>query len=387
MDAVVLGACGAVGREVSARLVEEPSFERVTLVDLDLPRLRRLARDLPGRVGVRRADASEPTALRAAIRKAGVVVNCTTYHLGVQVLRGAIAESVDYLDLGGLYNTPRQLKMHQAARRAGVRAVIGCGATPGLSNVLVRRAVDRLDLVREVHISFASHRDIAPSPGLLDTLLDEFRPGIPRFTFRAGRLRQVRPFEGARRVRFARPVGEQDVYYVPHSETFTLPRSLGPDLQEVSVRGTWRPADMDALAILARLGLTSDRPVRVDGSLVRPVDLLRAVLLAAPPAEPEAPCAFFLDVEVHGSRRGERSVIRQRTSHPVEWGSSATGRMTAIPAVVAAIMMARGEVAGPGVVPPEAAFDAERFVRAVRHAGVRVATTVRPEDGTRASGD
>lgn len=381
MDAVVLGACGSVGREVAAGLVEAPSFDRVTLVDLDLPRLRRLARGLGGRVGLRRADASSPRALRAAIRNAGVVVNCTTYHLGLEVLRGAIAESVDYVDLGGLYNTPGQLKMHQAARRAGVRAVIGCGATPGLSNVLVRRAADRLDRVREVHISFASHRDMAPSPGLLDTLLDEFRPGIPRYTFRAGRMRKVRPFEGVRRVRFARPVGEQDVYYVPHSETYTLPRSLGPDVQEVSVRGTWRPADMDALATLARLGLTSDRPVRVDGSLVRPVDLLRAVLLADPPAEPAAPCAFFLDVEVRGSRGGKGAVVRQRTSHPVDWGPSATGRMTAIPAVVAAIMVAGDEVTGPGVVPPEAAFDAERFVRAVRHAGVRVATTVRPEQG------
>jgi lysine 6-dehydrogenase len=383
MEAVVLGACGSVGREVASRLVEEPDFERVTLVDLELPQLRRLARDLGGRVGVRRADASDPSALREAIRNAGVLLNCTTYHLGLQVLRGAIAESVDYVDLGGLYNTPRQLKMHQAARRMGVRAVIGCGATPGLSNVLVRRAAQRLDRVREAHISFASHRDIAPSPGLLDTLLDEFRPGIPRFIFRAGRMRKVRPFEGARRVRFARPVGEQDVYYVPHSETYTLPRSLGPDLREVSVRGTWRPADMQALATLARLGLTSDRPVRVDGSLVRPVGLLRAVLLADPPAEPGAPCAFFLDVEVHGTRKGRRAVIHQRTSHPLDWGSGATGRMTAIPAVVAAIMLARGQVAGPGVVPPEEAFDAEGFVRAVRRADVKVATTVRSVDGTR----
>jgi saccharopine dehydrogenase-like NADP-dependent oxidoreductase len=57
--------------------------------------------------------------------------------------------------------------------------------------------------------------------------------------------------------------------------------------------------------------------------------------------------------------------------------------MTAIPAVVAAIMLARGQVAGPGVVPPEEAFDAEGFVRAVRRAGVKVATTVRSVDGTR----
>jgi lysine 6-dehydrogenase len=381
MDAVIIGACGAVGREVSSRLAAEPGVDRLTLVDLDAGGLRRLARGLDGTVQTRRADASDRAELREVVRGAGVLVNCTTYHLGVPALRAAIAERVDYVDLGGLYNTPRQLELDERARRAGIRAIIGCGATPGLSNVLVRRAADLLDRVEEVHISFASHRDMAASPGLLDTLLDEFRPGVPRFTWRDGRLREVQPFDGARRVRFAPPVGMQDVYFVPHSETYTLPRSLGAGLREVSVRGTWRPSDMRALGTLARLGLTSDRPLRVDGALVRPLDVLRAVLLSDPPAEPGAPCAFFLQVEVKGRRGDETVVIRHRTSHPMEWGASATGRMTAVPAAVATGMLASGEVRGTGVLPPERAFEPGPFLRAVRRAGVRVTTSTRAEDG------
>jgi saccharopine dehydrogenase-like NADP-dependent oxidoreductase len=381
MDAVILGACGAVGREVSSRLATEPGIDRLMLVDLDVDGLRRLARRLDGRVGIRRADASDRGELREVVRGAGVLVNCTTYRLGVPALRAAIAERVDYVDLGGLYNTPRQLELDERARRAGIRAVIGCGATPGLSNVLVRRAADLLDRVEEVHISFASHRDMAASPGLLDTLLDEFRPGVPRFTWRDGRLREVEPFDGARRVRFAPPVGLQDVYFVPHSETYTLPRSLGAGLREVSVRGTWRPSDMRALGTLARLGLTSDRPLRVDGVLVRPLDVLRAVLLSDPPAEPGAPCAFFLDIEVKGRRGDETVVVRHRTSHPMEWGVSATGQMTAVPAAVATGMLASGKVRGTGVLPPERAFEPGPFLRAVRRAGVRVTTSTRAEDG------
>jgi lysine 6-dehydrogenase len=378
MRAVILGACGAVGREVAAGLGRSPTFERVVLADLDARRLREVARTVDGDVETRRVDASDGSALRAALRGGGVLVNCTTYHLGVQILRAAIAEGIDYLDLGGLYNTPRQLDLGERARRHGIRAVIGCGATPGLSNVLARRGADRLGVARQVHISFASHRDLVASPGLLDTLLDEFRPGVARFTWRNGRLHEVRPFDGGRRVRFPPPLGVQEVFYVPHSETYTLPRSLGHGLREVAVRGTWRPAHMRTLRALSELGLTSDRPIRVNGQAVRPLDVLRALLLADPPTDPGAPWAFFLHVEVVGEREGRPATVVSRASHPASWGSHATARMTAVPALAGAELLARGEVAEPGVLPPEAAFPPERFLRLVRKGGVRITTSSRP---------
>jgi saccharopine dehydrogenase (NAD+, L-lysine-forming) len=377
MRVVVVGACGAVGREVSRGLAAAGAFDRIVLADLDGTALRALAPALDGPVRAQRVDASDPRALRAVIRGAQIFVNCTSYRLGVPALRAAIAERVSYLDLGGLYNTPRQLELADRARRAGVTAVIGCGATPGLTNVLVRRAADRLDDTRDVHISFASHRDLAPSAGLLDTLLDEFRPGIPRYTWVDGRMREVAPFEGARRVRFAEPVGVQEVYYVPHSETYTLPRTIGNGLRTVAVRGTWRPADMRILEALSRFGLTRDRPVRVGRVSVRPIDVLRTLLLQAPPVEPGAACAFFLHVEVAGRWRGKDTVIRARATHPVSWGPAATGRMTAAATVAGALLLARG-IDRPGVRAPEEAFDPEEFLRLVGRAGVRITTSVRP---------
>jgi lysine 6-dehydrogenase len=321
-------------------------------------------------------DATDDRGLRAAIRASALLLNCTTYVLGIPILRAAIRERVDYLDLGGLYNTPRQLALDPAARRAGVRAVIGCGATPGLSNVLARRATDLLDEAREVHVSFASHRDLAPSPGLLDTILDEFRPGVPRYTWRRGALVAVAPFEGARRVRFPPPLGDQEVYYVPHSETYTLPRFLGRGLREVAVRGTWRPADMRTLRSLADIGMTSDRSLRVNGVRVRPLDVLRTLLLNDPPSVPGAPWAFWLDVEVAGVRDGRSLALRHRATHPLSWGTDATGRMTALPAVVGARLLAEGQ-GEPGVRPPEAMFEAERFLREVRRGGIRITRTSR----------
>src|SRR6266581_2785811 len=188
--------------------------------------------------------------------------------------RAAIQARVSYLDLGGLFNTPRQLQLDEAARQAGVTLCLGCGATPGVTNLMVRRAADQMDRVEEVFIAFASFRSIAPSPGLLDTVLDEFSPGSQRFFWQEGQFVEVPLFSGTRRVRFAEPVGEIETYYVPHSETHTIHRFLGKGVRRVDVRGTWRPEIMRALRTFANLGLTGETTVDLDGQTISTRKLL-----------------------------------------------------------------------------------------------------------------
>lgn len=372
MRAVVVGAAGMVGHEAAAALIRRAAFDEVTLVDRSAAALRaRFGSRAPG-VRYRGIDVTDAAALREVLRGADVMVNCTTYHLGIAMLRAAIAARTSYVDLGGLYNTPRQLALDDRARRAGITAVIGCGATPGITNVMVRAAADRLDRVATVALAFASFRDLAPSPGLLDTILDEFRPGVARFIWRRGALEPVEPFSGARAVRFPPPLGRLEVFYVPHSETHTLPRSLGDGLQEVSVRGTWRPEDMARLRAVMALGLTSDEPVAHDGTRIVPLRALRSVLLARPPKGPPEPKAFFLWAEVAGARDGRPATIVSTASHPLDWGDAATGRMTAIPAAIGAELVARGAVRATGVCAPEVAFEPEGFLRALAAEGIVV---------------
>jgi saccharopine dehydrogenase-like NADP-dependent oxidoreductase len=357
---------------VSEVLARRGRFKELVLTDLHIGQLRRAASSMQGsNVRARRLDALDREEARDVLRDASVMVNCTTYHLGLRLLRTAIALGVNYVDLGGLYNTPRQLELDARAKKAGVVAVIGCGATPGLTNVMARLACESLDRPREVNISFASHRDLVPSPGLLDTILDEFRPGVARYYWERGRLVDTQPFSGARDVRFPPPLGTQTVYFVPHSETHTLPRALR-GLEMVAVRGTWRAEDMALLRVLSELGLTSENHVRVDGRSVRPIDVLRALLLERRPDGGSKPWAFFLDVEVVGDLSGRRKVIAFQAAHPIGWGRNSTARMTALPAAISAELVAAGAHSGEGVMAPEAAFDPSGFARALRAEGIRI---------------
>lgn len=382
MRAVILGGCGSMGSEATRDLATTGDFDEITIADLNKEKAQALADSLnisTGRAHMRAAyvDASDEDALVALIRGHDVVVNTMTYHFGLQATRAAIRAGISYLDLGGLHNTPKQLALDHEARAAGVSIILGCGATPGVTNVLARRGADELDTVEAIHIAFASHRSIAPSPGLLDTILDEFSPEASRFYYEDGRLIEVQPFDGAQFITFQLPVGNQEVYFVPHSETHTLPRFIGKGLRRVDVRGAWRPETMQALRLFLNYRLITSDAVLVNSTKLYAREFLRAHLLqveANGNARDEGDWAFLLYVEVKGTRAGREAYRRYRTSHPgmSDWGQQATAKMTGIPVSIGAQLLAHGEVHDRGVMAPEAAFEPARFIAELARRGIRV---------------
>jgi lysine 6-dehydrogenase len=121
---------------------------------------------------------------------------------------------------------------------------------------------------------------------------------------------------------------------------------------------------MQALRVFAEYGLTGDRPVRFQEREVQPKEFLRAhILQHAADVGGVGEWAFLLNVEVVGQRDGGRVRCEYRSSHPLrsEWGTSATARVTGIPASIGAQKLARGEAKRTGVVAPEVCFEPAPF--------------------------
>jgi saccharopine dehydrogenase (NAD+, L-lysine-forming) len=382
MRAAIIGGCGAMGSETTRDLALTSEFDEITIADLNIERSQELANELNalngrGNVRARQVDGSDEDALVDVMRGQDVVANTMTYHFGLHATRAAIQAGANYVDLGGLHNTPRQLELDAQAREAGVSIVLGCGATPGVTNILAQRGASELDTVDAIHIAFASHRSIAPSPGLLDTVIDEFSPEASRFYWDQGRLVEVQPFDGARVISFMPPVGQQEVYFVPHSETHTLSRFIGKGLKRVDVRGAWRPEIMQALRLFLNYRFITSDSVQINGATIRSKDFLRAHLLeqaANGRAIDEGDWAFLLHVEVEGTREGRAAKRAYRTTHPnmATWGRLATAKMTGIPASIGAQLLARGAVQRKGVMAPEVAFDPAQFIQQLGERGIFV---------------
>src|SRR5229473_2317273 len=294
--ALVLGGAGAMGREAVRDLALTSDFDEIVVADREEPSALRLVDELKDRrLSALRVDVTRRDDVEQLMHRADVVANCTTYHHGLELVRSAIRCRRPYVDLGGLFNTPRQLELGPEAEGAGVRVL-------------------------------------------------EFLP----------------------------PVGALETYFVPHSESHTVPRFLTRHPNHVSVRGSWHPEIMKAMRVFLDYGLTSEEAFAVDGTVMSPRTFLRAHLLHRPPAL-DSPVAFFLRVDVTGERDQKSKAISYRSAHPTDWGLAGTARMTGVPMSIALQALARGEVARAGVMGPEAAFTPEPFFRRLAERGVVVA--------------
>lgn len=356
---LVLGGCGAMGNASTRDLAETSDFQRITIADLDLQKAQTLADELGGgRVGALSVDVTDKDSLSKAFSDYDIVLNCTSYAFGLGITEAAIAAGKPLLDLGGLYNTPKQLAMTEVAKEKGVTVVLGMGATPGVTNLMAKAGSTRMNEVDSIHVHFATYRSIAPSPGLLQTVLDEFSPSTKRFYWERGELVELAPFQGEKEVTFDAPIGRISTWFVPHSETHTLPRFI-PGVKRVDVRGTWRPEIMHALKHYNEVGLLDTDPING----VAPKDVLRDLFLKNGDWPGPGEWCFYVNVEVKGRNEHSEVTATYNLSHPPtsEWGESATGKVTGIPASIGAQMIAQGQVLSPGVLGPEAAFDPWSF--------------------------
>jgi saccharopine dehydrogenase-like NADP-dependent oxidoreductase len=234
MRVLSLGGAGAVCRYATRDLAEFSAFDQIVVGDKDLAAARRLAAEIGNpRVTALEVDAEDYDGLVRAFQGFDVILNGLPWKYDTAITRACVEAGVNGLDVSSAED---QWGYDAAAREKGIVFVPGVGATPGITNAMARRAADQLDEVDEIQVHFAAFRCLAPSPGLLTTLLWEFHPRTEsRLYYKDGEFHWVGPFEGLKKVRFPGPIGEQETCYIPHPETRTLPHSLGA--RAVSVHG------------------------------------------------------------------------------------------------------------------------------------------------------
>jgi len=209
---------------------------------------------------------------------------------------------------------------------------------------------------------------------LLITFLWEFHPEIEeRLYYKDGEFHLAGPFEGLKTVNFPGPIGEQEVCYIPHPETRTMPKSLGA--KAVSVHGCFPPHAMRLARALLEAGFYNEEKLTVKGIETTAFEMVYELLLQLPKSKETPLWAYGLVVEVYGKRDGRNVKIKLWNRHPSmgEWGGKAAYyKNIAIPLSIGVQMIARGDVKARGVVPPETAIDPDIFFAELRRRGIEI---------------
>jgi saccharopine dehydrogenase-like NADP-dependent oxidoreductase len=384
----IVGA-GAMGAYVAREIVRSAPGTELTIVDADGERAARLAALCAQPASAAQAcDAADVGALAAALRGCTVVANAAQYEINLEVMQAALSAGAHYLDLGGMFHmTRRQLALGPEFERAGLTAILGIGAAPGLSNVLARHACQALERVESIAASFAAAAPDAPPseifvpPYSIRTIMQEFCEDSMQFL--EGEITAQPPLAGRRTIEFPAPIGAVNCVYTLHSEPATLPLTFrDKGVREVTWRLGLPPALEAQVAAFAAAGLGRSRPLAVAGTSIAPVEFLAACIDDHARGQRRDGARYL---EFGCVRVEARGVIGERATEVAidclyrDEGAppEVAGIMTGTPAAIAALMLARGEAARPGAHGAEAVVPSESMIRELRQRAFSIVRTVR----------
>ena len=107
------------------------------------------------KISVVRLDAGDVEDIQEAAQGVDAVINLTVLRFNPNIMQAALNSGAHYVDTATdepiwsqlLKGEP--LYLDQEFKDTGLTALIGCGATPGITNVLARYACDKLDAMFE----------------------------------------------------------------------------------------------------------------------------------------------------------------------------------------------------------------------------------------------
>jgi len=397
MKFLVIGA-GMMARAVAFDFVRQKDVLEVKVVDIDSGRLRSIQRVLRSRkLETVRADANDRRRMTELMKPCDVAVSCVPYFFNLELTRAAIAARTHFCDLGGNNEVVRrQLALSAQARKAGVTVVPDCGLAPGMVSILAADGFSRLERIDAIHIRVGG-LPRKPRPPLdyalvfsANGLVNEYTE--PCLVLRNGRLAWREPLADVEELTFPKPFGQLEAFNTSGGSS-TLPYTYRGRVKTLDYKTIRYPGHCTKFRLLFDLGLTSLKPVEVDGRRVIPRHLLIQRLESVLPWEKDDAVLMRVEVEGKGSRdrgmaaaapvrqckgsSGGRKRGRKIRYDLVDYADRRSGltammRTTGFSASIVALMLGRGQVECNGAFTGENCVPSAVYIRELRERGLHL---------------
>lgn len=375
MRVLALGGCGQEGKNAVQDLLERsPDVTEIVIADLNGPRAAELADKYGSRTRALQLDVNDKPALIAAMQASDVVSSFVGpyYRFGPQILEASIEAGRNFVDIcDDPEATLAELELDGAAKAAGISAVIGMGASPGMFNVVAAYGAQFLDSVEDIElewcVSVTDFEDTGVSAAM-SHVFHMINGDHPQFI--DGEMVSLPAMSGEKKIWY--PLfGDTIGYYVGHPEPLTLPRYF-PGLRNATNRGAIPGLD-DLLRAFRMTGLASDTPITLAGGTIRPRDMASALLATASlgdEADLPPPNAGGRII-VRGKKDGHFQERQYLILHPLNMGPN-----TGFSAAIGIAMMGRGQITTKGAFAPEGGVDPNIFMSELNRRDYRWEETV-----------
>ena len=229
MKVIILGACGGMGRHVSKSISSFPEIDNLTIADLNLKDAELLASQLGPHIKGIKVDINDTQSLLSILSAYDIVLNTVGpfFKFGYQVLKTSLEANCHYMDICDDWEpTEKMLELNNFAKEKNLLAILGLGASPGITNLLGRIAIDHLDMVHTIYTGWNLEEAQPESVSSQKETNAAMIHGIEQITgkikvFKDGKFQMVNPLK---ELEVSYPnIGNFSAFIFGHPEAITFP--------------------------------------------------------------------------------------------------------------------------------------------------------------------
>lgn len=356
MNLLIIGA-GAAGSVVAKKAaMNRETFGAIHLASRTLSKCEAVQAACASPITISQLDADDVAATVALIQetKPGLVINMALPYQDLAIMDACEQTGVDYMDTAN-YEPREEAKFeyhwqwayHDRFKEKGIRAILGCGFDPGVTNIFCaygqKHLFDEIHTIDIVDCNAGDHGQ---------AFATNFNPEINlrEVTQRAkywenGAWKEIDPLSVSAMIDFPE-VGPRRAYLLYHEELESLVKHIR-GLKRIRFWMTFGEAYIKHLDVLQNIGMTRIDPVEHQGQKIIPIEFLKTLL-----PEPSSLAETYsgktsIGCIMEGIKDGRprRVMVYNVCDHAQthrEVGAQAVSYTTGVPALTGAIMLARG---------------------------------------------
>ena len=280
MKVLLIGA-GGVSSVMSKVLAKSSKVSEVVCCARNIEKAKDFIDIKNDKIELKRLDASNINDIVKLAKGKDIIINASVPKLNRTIMAAALKAGVNYQDLCSYlvdYKTPDQLRFHKKFQKKGLVGLINTGISPGVTNLLIRDAADKLDRVEEIKIRLVEEQKaneliFAWSP---EVTLDEVTS--PALVYKNKKVVLCKPFADPEEYEFQKPFGKKTVVGIQGDEVATVPLYIKTNYMDYKSGGT----DIDLAKSLYRLGLFSKVPIKLNGNKIIPLEFFSRIAPRVP---------------------------------------------------------------------------------------------------------
>ena len=158
MKVIILGGCGGMGRYASKAISSFDQIQSLTIADLNKEDAEEFANQLGPQVKGIGLNINDKELLYGTLKSFDIVVNTVGpfFKYGYGVLKTSLDANCHYMDICDDWEpTEKMLELDHLAKEKGLLAILGLGASPGITNLLGAIAINELDQPETIYTGWS----------------------------------------------------------------------------------------------------------------------------------------------------------------------------------------------------------------------------------------